>query len=311
VAPPPRPTERLMAQVQRFLASRRWKSHLEINRLLSSPEGQRALASVPPRSRMEKAQEKAFDAWEADGEDRYRLAREALALDERCSDAWLILAERERTWVKQRKCFEKAVALSSRGASDEGWLESHKKETVAGGEGDPAGGLYGSVVARPFLRARMALARCLMDGGHFDESRALYEELMNWDGDDHLGVRFEVLHIYHEKNDLQALARLVRRYAVDVTACLAYERLWLALARGAAPRTVARLEKVALRANPHVPAYLSGRRQPHVDLGRTAFVIGGEDEAVDYARMAIVWWAGLPEAWDWLKAADAKDSGVR
>jgi len=43
-----------MAQVQRFLASRRWKSHLEINRLLSSPEGQRALASVPPRSRMEK-----------------------------------------------------------------------------------------------------------------------------------------------------------------------------------------------------------------------------------------------------------------
>ncbi len=295
-----------MAQLQRFVASRSWKSEEEVNRLLSSREGQKALASVPPQSQMEKAQEKAFDAWEADGEDRYRLAREALALDERCSDAWLLLAERERTWVKQRKCFEKAVALSNRAASDEGWLESYEKERVADGEDDSAGRLYGSVVARPFLRARMALARCLMDGAYFDESRALYEELMSWDEDDHLGARFEVLQIYHEKNDLQALARLVRRYAKDATACLAYERLWLALARGASPRTVARLEKVALRANPHVPAYITGRRRPPADLGRTSITIGGEDEAVDYAGLAIVWWAGLPAAWEWVKAADTK-----
>ncbi len=193
------------------------------DRFLSSSEGRKALATVPPRTQIEQAQEKAFDAWEADGEARYRMAREALALDERCSDAWLILAEREQTWAKQRKCFGRAVALSSRAASDEGWLKLYEEETAADGKDGPAGGLYGSVVARPFLRARMALARCFMDGGYHEESRALYEEL--------------------EMDEIQALARLLRRYAKDATACLAFERLWLALAQGATPRTAGPLPR--------------------------------------------------------------------
>lgn len=317
VAPPPRPTERSMARIRRVLASRTWESVDEVNAFMDSPQGQKAVEDAVPDRPIGLAQEKAYDAWETEGEARYRLAREALGIDERCSDAWLILAERERVWIKQRRCFEKAVAAADRAAREEGWLverdgperegpeqeapEREGPEREGPEQDGPAPELYGSIVGRPFLRARMALARFLMDGCYYDEARALYEEILRWDPKDHLGVRFEVPQIYHEMGDRQALRALVDRFSEDGMAVMAYERLWLALVEGDGEETVKKLERVARRANPYVPAQLAGRRaRPDVD-DDGYISVGREDEAAAYADTARRWWVGTPRTRAWLE----------
>ncbi len=118
VAPAPRMTERILAAMGRGLAERSFDDVDEVNAFFQSPEGQEAIATSRPASALAKAQELAYDAWEADGQERYRLARQALAVDPRCGDAWLILAEEERSWRKQRRCFERAVEATERAAQE-------------------------------------------------------------------------------------------------------------------------------------------------------------------------------------------------
>jgi len=280
-----------MIAVSRAVSSRTFGSIEEINAYLGSTEGQASIVEKPPGG-LGLAQDLAYDAWEAEGSRRFRLAREALTADERCSDAWLILAEKERTWLKQSRCFEKAVAAAERAAQDEGWLTVHH---------EAAGNLYGFIPARSYLRAKMALARCLMDGSYHDEARAVYEEMLDKDPGDHMGVRFEIIQVYHEQNDREALRSLLKRFAGDVTAPMAYELLWLALVEDGDDRTVKRLGQSARRANRHVPAYLLGAREQPPLGDPDHLVLGSEEEAADYARMSRGWWIGEPRARAWLE----------
>ncbi|MGE5561032.1 MAG: hypothetical protein ACM3XN_08335 [Chloroflexota bacterium] len=262
---------------------------------VNSEAGQRAMAEAQPVAPLALAQNLAYDAWEAEGSERYRLARQALSVDERCSDAWLILAEEERTWRKQRRLFEKAVAAAERACADEGWLD------------DPDGGSegrLGGVGSRSYLRAHMALARCLMDGGYHSESAAHYETMLRRDPDDHLGARCEVIQLYHFLDNLAALRALLAQYDGDDFCILAYERLWLALVDHNT-EDVDRLASVATDSNPHVMAYLTGQSQIP-DRLPDSIVVGGEDEAASYAGMSVRWWLDNPRTVAWLRAQAAK-----
>ncbi len=148
----------------------------------------------------------------------------------------------------------------------------------------------------------MALARCLMDGGYYPESRAVYEEILKWDGHDHLGVRYEIIQLYHEAGDRKALWDLVDRFAEDDLAVLSYERLWLALVEEKETATIEKLARKAKEANPHVPAYLAGRAAPPYAGGDGYIHVGKEDEAADYAAMARYWWVGEPKTRAWVEA---------
>ncbi len=100
VAPPPRMTERQLARMQRVLSGRAFAGLDEANAFLQSAQFQHQLHDAPSAATpFERAQEAAYDAWEMSPPQRYEQARQALAIDERCSDAWLILAEQERTWI--------------------------------------------------------------------------------------------------------------------------------------------------------------------------------------------------------------------
>lgn len=124
VAPPPRPTERTLAAMDRVLQTRSFKGMDEINSFLNSKTGRQAIAAAEkdPQGTWARAQSLAYDAWETERPQCYALAREALKVDARCSDAWLILAEEERSWHKQKRLFERAVAAAEQACTDEGWL---------------------------------------------------------------------------------------------------------------------------------------------------------------------------------------------
>src|SRR5579864_1888849 len=115
-------TERVLAQMHRVIGTQVFSDTEQANAFLQSPEF----------------------AWEMPKPDRYEQARRALAIDDRCSDAWLILAEEERTWGKQRRCLERAVDAAERAAQTEGWI---------GGRGAvESDNLYGHLPARSFFR---------------------------------------------------------------------------------------------------------------------------------------------------------------
>ncbi len=297
VAPAPRSTERTLAGIQRVVAERAFADLEELNAFLNSPEGRHAVETSEPTTPLGRAQELAYDAWEATGPRRYQLARQALALDPRCSDAWLILAEEERSWRKQRRCFERAVEAAERAAREEGWL----KDGDAGDEGEAeTPGLYRRHMGlRAYVRARVALARCLAEGGHLAEARALYDDLLRRDHEDPLGLRYEVLPLYHALDDRAALRDLLARYEKEESCFLAWERLWLALAEGEQRRVVTRRARRALKANPHVPDHLLGLADAG-DPRAPYYSPGSADEAAFYAALARIWWANTPVSLSWL-----------
>ena len=293
VAPPPRMTERRLTTMHRVLSGHAFADIDEANAFLQSPQFQGRMKDPPPvATSLERAQEAAYDAWETPPPRRYELASRALAVDERCSDAWLILAEQERSWLKQRRCFEKAVAAAERTAAEQGWLDPRR--------GPESDSLYGHLPARAFFRAKMALARFLMDGSYHRDARVIYEELLRRDRNDHMGARYEVIQIYHADDDHEALGRLLDEYREDTSAFLSYERVWLGIVRHVDGMTLKNLTREALRTNPHVPAFLLGIHRPLHDQADYV-TLGGEDEAEAYAGTAVEWWlAAAPATQDWL-----------
>lgn len=292
VAPAPRPTERSIVQTERAVRSRDFESLDDVNAFLQSPEGQRAMETAEPAGSWESAQDVAYEAWESTGPQRYELARRALAMDDRCSDAWLILAEEERSWRKQKRCFEWAVAAAEGAAAEEGWLQEASQ--------DEEGSLYRQVAGRTYLRAQLALARCLAEGGYVQEARILYEKLLHLDPEDHMGVRFEMLPLYHLADDWEGLRSLLDRYSDDGLASLAYEHLWLALVTGADSEEIEQLAEAARQVNPHVPSFLLGEAE--LPDSRPEYIHpGAEDEAASYAEMAVDWWRREPRVMAWLR----------
>ncbi len=303
IAPAPRMTERVLARMHRVIGTQVFSDTEQANAFLQSPEFKHGMENPPaPANPLELAQEAAYDAWEMAKPDRYEQARRALAIDDRCSDAWLILAEEERTWGKQRRCLERAVATAERAAQTEGWIGSRSAV-----ESD---NLYGHLPARSFFRAKVALARFLMDGSYLRDARVIYEELLRRDSSDHMGVRYEVMEIYHLDEDHAALRQLLGGYREDMTAFLSYERVWLGIVEDIDVRTLRKLTRQALQSNPHVPAYLLGLRDmPDGESGSVA--VGGEDEAAVYASIAIDWWMATPETLPWLVAnARREEAGL-
>jgi hypothetical protein len=125
--------------MHRVLSDKAFASIDEANAFLQSAQFKRQLDNSPaPATSFERAQQAAYDAWEMSPPRRYELARQALSLDDRCSDAWPILAEQERTWIKQRRHFEKAVAAAERAAQEEGWLREAPSPTASTGTFPPA-----------------------------------------------------------------------------------------------------------------------------------------------------------------------------
>lgn len=296
-APPPRFTERILLAMSRTVSNRSFDSVDEMNVFLESEEGRRAIESSQPKAPWERAQDLAYDAWEAEGPERYALAEQALKADPRCSDAWLVLAELERSWRKQKRGFERAVAAAEKTYEEEGWRDAAAEY----------GSLYHLLPARSYLRALMALARHLFDGGYPAEAQRLYGRMLDLDPEDHMGVRYELVRVYHRAGDREGLRDVLDRFPDDDGTTLAYERLWLAVAEGQDEVTVNGLQKQAIEANPHVISVFRDEdgepdsEEEDSGLPSGYVTVGGKDEAVAYLAMAMHWWLDEPRTLEWVR----------
>jgi len=157
--------ERSSVRIARMIEGRSFESLDDLNAEVERA-GQRGLFDTPAeavagreRTALERAQEVAYDAMEAEGRLQSKRARQALALSPDCADAWGVLAGAASTPEAARERYELAVAAGVRAIGPERFKEL-------------TGEFWGHLDTRPYMRARLGLAQTLRSLGRDVEALA-------------------------------------------------------------------------------------------------------------------------------------------
>ncbi|MFQ5985672.1 MAG: hypothetical protein ACE5LL_09205 [Alphaproteobacteria bacterium] len=285
--PDRRAMERVMLEMERFMARSEFKNLKQANKALRQRfsgfmDAIPSTASTP----LEKAQELAYQAFEARGRRRVQLARKALDLSADCADAHVILAEQTSDLEQARDLYARGVAAGERSLGPLTFAEE-------------GGHFWRLITTRPYMRARFGLAQCLEQLGQVGEAIEHYRELLRLNLNDNQGVRDVLLPaLLAEGRDGEAGA-LLRQYEEDASALWQYGwALWAFREEGDSLAAHDRLRQ-AFRANRRVPKYLTGEAELPDD-NPPSYVLGSEEEAVICGRALGDVWRATPGAERWL-----------
>ena len=252
------------------------------------PENFIGLGAVTVRLKpLQQAQELCHDAREAaTREKRISLAKKALKLSPLCADAYSILGQyQEPGSAIQLELFMTALdaARNAIGA---------KFESISGS-------FWERLETRPFMRAKLGLAKCLWARGEQAESLKHLREMMVLNPSDDQRARCVLVAFLLEEWLHDEAARLLEWFAGDASATMAYNRVLLAFRlQGDSPK--ARKEvQAALRRNGRVPQYLAGQKKLPKKLPERYFW-GSDEEALLYSVSCKKSWEGTEGAIEWL-----------
>jgi tetratricopeptide (TPR) repeat protein len=279
-----RASERMHAEIQRFLESHDFESPDEANEALAEHFAGRALDETPSTASTpaERAQELAYQAYDWTGRRRVLLAREALALWPDCAEAYIILAEHAPTPERALPLYEQAVEAGRR--------------AIGPAFDDFAGGLWGHLEARPYMRARLELAETLERLGRTDEAIGHFQELLRLNVSDNQGVRDLLVPRLLARARHAEAAAVLDKYPDDIGATLPYCQALLAFQTEADNETARTALSQALAVNRFVPEFLADP----VDEIVEHYQPGSEEEAVLTAREMAEAWRVTPGALEWL-----------
>lgn len=284
--------EKVMASLSQIFGGKDFLSDAELDAFLDSKI---ASGEIPPSAALDpldEAQSLIYEAWNSDGPHKIELARRALDLSKDCADAYVILAESDA------KTKEAALGLYRKG------VEAGRRAIDPGLFARSAGKFWDVMETRPYMRARLGLAECLWDLGKKEEALGNLRELMHLNPADDQGVRYILLQCLLESGADDELGALLDRYGKDTSPEIRYTHaLWLFRRQGPGAAADARL-KEAIRANPHVPAYLLKRKKISQRVPSAAHE-GSEEEAEAYASGAADTWQRTLGALDWLASRSA------
>lgn len=248
----------------------------------------RIALSLPPTElslsdaiNLPKAQQLCWDAMESpDRDEIIQLAVEATKLTPLCADAFTLLAD--------AICYNDADRLILFGwATRVGELCC--RERIA----ENTSHLHGFIDARPYMRARTALAETLRRVGRYEEALQHYEELLSMERYDHIAAAM-LMTGNLELRRLSAAKELIERLAESGGTYQRYSYLiwrWLA---GAAKHEFEAALRMALHSNRFVPILLA---DPNTPYERSPFGVtsGGADEAAEYVAVSNRLWEGYPK----------------
>jgi tetratricopeptide (TPR) repeat protein len=284
--------EKVMASLSQIFGGKDFLSDAELDAFLDSKI---ASGEIPPSAALDpldEAQSLIYEAWNSEGPHKIELARRALDLSKDCADAYVILAESDA------KSKEAALGLYRKG------VEAGQRAIDPGLFARSAGRFWDIMETRPYMRARLGLAECLWDLGKKEEALGHLRELMRLNPADDQGVRYILLQCLLESGADDELGALLDRYGKDTSPEIRYTHaLWLFRRQGPGAAAGARL-KEAIRANPHVPAYLLKRKKLSNRIPSAARE-GSEEEAEAYASGAADTWHRTLGALDWLASRSA------
>lgn len=251
-----------------------------------------AAGGRPPRAErttpLERAQEIMYDAWDARGEERIRLALKALAISLDCADAYIILAEQmAKEEGLATRLLEDGVKAGERALGDEMFEQE-------------AGNFWMILETRPYMRARFALACQLHARGMRQEAIGHFSDLLRLNPNDNQGARYDLATCLLEEGDDDALCDLLRRYERDGSAVWHYSRALLTFRKeGESPVADADMRE-AVGMNPFVPQYITGQKNLPARIPDN-YSRGDRSEAIVYAYDTMNVWKGTAGAVAWME----------
>ena len=255
------------------------------------------LASIAGRNRddaLAKAQDVMYEAFDRPrSRDRVALAKKALGISPLCADAFNLLAEEAGSLEETRELYAKGV-------------EAGELALGPGGFEEYAGGFWGFLETRPYMRARAGLADTLLKLGDEDAAIGHYRDMLKLNPNDNQGLRYLLAARLLSRDEEAALKDLLAAYPDEGTAFWLYTRALVAFREGGADDEQAqRMAADAWEANEHVPAIIAGTKPPMgADLGY--ITMGGVDEATHYFVECGPAWHRTPGAVAWLTRITAK-----
>lgn len=259
----------------------------QTSKILEGLEGYEPIGSEKARE----AQSIIYEAWEeTDPTRRVDLAHKALAVFPDCADAFNLLAEEADTYQESLSYYQEGVEAGRRALGEAFFANKENREHF-----------WQILETRPYMRALANLGNMLWELDRVSEAEEIYRELLLLNPNDNQGIRYSLLSLLFEMGKLQEARNLIQEYPTDPTAEWLYCRLLLDFQIKGPKAKLARDLDKALAANPYVPAYLLETvRLPDTDPQR--LTLGGEEEAISYARSFRKYWRRTPGAVDWLKA---------
>jgi len=281
-----RASEQMLQNISKLLQEREFGSAAEANDYLQQLLASGGIPAPVALDPLDRAQELMYDAWEATGSRRLKLARQALEISPDCADAYVLLAEEARSLPEAKHLYEQGVSAGERALGPQTFEED-------------AGHFWGMIETRPYMRARAGLAGCLWQSGERQAAIDHYTDMLRLNPGDNQGIRYVLANCLLRQGDDAALAKLLDQYKDDAMAEWMYTRALLAFRRDGAGKKADAALKKAIKQNAFVPAYLLGKKRlPRQLPGFIGF--GDENEAVSYAAGAITVWRETPGAIEWL-----------
>jgi tetratricopeptide (TPR) repeat protein len=294
----PRLAERASVRLARLFDSQSFESLDAANAAIQRAEADglfemsaEAAAGRPPTA-LERAQELAYDAMEATGRLRIKLARRALEVSQDCADAHVVLGEASASPQEAREWYQRGVDAGARALGP---------EKLASLEGE----FWEHLETRPYMRARLALAQTLEELGQEDDALDLYRELLRLNPNDYQGVRYLLLPALLEQGGGDEADRLLSAYEGDIQAMWPYAQALRAFQiDGDSTRARAAL-KGAIRINPHVVQYLLDPDALPPDAPSHS-ALGSREEAAYVAEGLGAAFDASPGALSWLQRIGAR-----
>jgi len=251
--------------------------------------GRRAGGRSPKKDALYQAQQLAYQAMESgDPRRRVELAKQALVISADCADAYALLAQHTRDLAEATQLNGRAVEAAMNALGPKAFE-------------DAVGHFWGILETRPYMRARLALAQCLWEAGKRDEAVDHYREMLRLNPGDNQGIRYILTACLLDLGRDDDAAALIDEYKDDASAALAYASALIEFRKNGDSEDARMLLAEAKKTNPHVPAYLLGKKKMPKHLP-DMIGFGDESEAVSYAGDYGSGWAKTAGAVAWLRS---------
>lgn len=288
--PDRRAMEKMTSDLSRILQGQDFQSEEDLKAYLDDMVKGKKIPKAPPKNAVQFAQDIMYEAWEVESrKERIKLAKEALSISPDCADAYNLLAEEDaKTYEEAKELYQKGVAAGRRALGEKTFKEE-------------GGHFWGYTPTRPYMRSRAGLMECLWELGEHDEAIVHAKEMLKLNENDNQGIRYILIAYLAELGRFDELDKFMNKnYKNDCAAEWLYTRALSAFVHSGDSDAAKRELKIALKANCHVPLYLTGEKVIPRELP-DRITMGGEDEGFCYAARNLKAWKKVSGAIDWLK----------
>lgn len=268
--------EKEMNNLQKIINDQDFESEEELKIFLDELLEQGTIDDMTNDSPGDKAQDLIYQAGDKQGRERKKIIDQALELDPSNLDAYVLLAADEGNLKKRSDLLNKAITIGEKELGPKFFKENK-------------GHFWGIFETRPYMRAKQSLGYLLESTGKKAEAMKIYEELLELNSSDNLGIRYILLPLYIELKMYEETLDLIEEYEEYPSTDILYSHTLVSfLIHGNTKGTRDLLNK-AMEHNQYVIDYLSGRKDIPVE-SYPYVKFRGETEAIVYAqRNASLW----------------------